>query len=59
MIRKVRDFLSFRKRKSDLSAKRDTVRMDEKRVATNEQIQDAARYVSERFSRAITRLSEK
>ena len=59
MIRKVRDFLSFRKRKSDLPAKRDTVRMDEKRVATNEQIQDAARYVSERFSRAITRLSEK
>jgi len=57
MIKKVRDF--FKKKKGDLSTKRDKGGHNQGHAASSEQVKEAAQYVSKRFSRAITQLSER
>ena len=57
MIRKIKEF--FKKQKDTLFARRDVIRKDERQNASSQQVKDATRYVGERFSRAITRLSER
>ena len=57
MMRKVRGL--FKKRRNHLSGRHYAASSNEGRNASGEQVKEAARYVSERFGRAITRLSER